>query len=156
MAGGPIVRKPLSVRAMTSRTIDQRIALRFPRLAALGRRLLVRLPPRSRIRQALVWRSTRLGYEAFNRRDFEAVLINYGRDAEFHPPQEAAAGGLVERSYKGHAGFHEYFTEFLSVWGAYTAEPLELIDLGDRPCSASCVDEGRRARPLSGSRTRRS
>jgi ketosteroid isomerase-like protein len=127
-----VVRKPLSVQADSQRTLDQRLALRLPRLVALGNRLLVRLPPRSRLRQALVWRAVRLGYEAFNRRDFEAVLINFHHDFQFFPPRQTVAAGILESSYGGHDGFHRAFGEWLTAWGAYWVEPRELIDLGDR------------------------
>jgi ketosteroid isomerase-like protein len=127
-----VVRKPLSVRVDSRRTLDQRLALRLPRLASLGNRLLVRLPPKSRLRQALVWRAVRLGYEAFNRRDFEAVLINFHHDFQFFPPRRTVAGGILESSYRGHDGFRTAFGEWLTAWGAYRVEPRELIDLGDR------------------------
>ena len=51
-----IVRKPLGVRERSRRTLDERLSLRFPRLAAafLGR--IGKLPPGSRLRQAALWR----------------------------------------------------------------------------------------------------
>ena len=59
-----VVRKALRVRERSSRTLDQRLGLRFPRLgAASGRltgRLIGRLSPRSRLRQAALWRGVRL------------------------------------------------------------------------------------------------
>jgi hypothetical protein len=55
-----IVRKPLQVRERSSRTLDQRLFLRFPRLATASFRLITKLPPGSRLRQAVVWRAARL------------------------------------------------------------------------------------------------
>jgi hypothetical protein len=78
-----VVRKPLQVRERSSRTLDQRLALGFPRLAAASARLLLgKLPPGSRLRQAALWRATRLGLEAYNRRDMEAVGISYAEALE--------------------------------------------------------------------------
>jgi hypothetical protein len=51
-----VVRKPLRVREPSSRTLDQQLLLRLPRLVARYGRLVGRLPPRSRLRHAVVWR----------------------------------------------------------------------------------------------------
>ena len=67
MSQREIVRKPLSVRTPAKRPLDQRLALRLPKLAARATRLVNRLPPRSHLRQAVVWRAVQLAYEAFNR-----------------------------------------------------------------------------------------
>jgi len=80
----------------------------------------------------LGWRAVRLGYEAFNRRDFDAVLINYHREVQLIPPTALVQAGVVESSYRGHDGYRRYFREWLSAWGAYRGETQELIDLGDR------------------------
>jgi ketosteroid isomerase-like protein len=130
-----IVRKPLSVRERSSRTLDQRLALCFPRVLGADGRLFGRLPPRSRLRQAVVWRGVRLGLEAFNRRDLDAALAaaNYARDFEYHPPREFVAAGFFEPSYRGPAGYRKYMAAWSDVFGAdLRLEPVELIDLGDR------------------------
>jgi ketosteroid isomerase-like protein len=129
-----IVRKPLRVRERSNRTLDQRLALRFPRLNSSYRRLLGRLPPSSRLRQAGVWRAARLGTEAFNRGDLDAFLLGYHPNCEFHPPREFVEAGLMEPCYRGPAGYRGGFASAWSEgWGADTRlEPVELIDLGDR------------------------
>jgi uncharacterized protein len=127
-----IVRQPLAVSERSSRTLDQRLALRFPWLAAAIARLVGRLAPTSRIRQALVSRNARLGAEAFNRRDFEALLLIYHPEAEFRAPRALAESSVVKASYHGHDGYMEFFREWLSAWGDYRLRPRELIDLGDR------------------------
>ena len=70
-----VVRKPLRVREQSSRTLDQRLALRFPSLFPGFARRISSLPPGSRLRQASLWRAARLALEAYNRRDLEAVVI---------------------------------------------------------------------------------
>jgi hypothetical protein len=77
-----VVRKPLRVRERSSRTLDQRVFLRFPWLAATSFRLTARLPLGSRIRQAALWRGVRLAVEAYNRRDLDVVVIGYHADLE--------------------------------------------------------------------------
>jgi ketosteroid isomerase-like protein len=128
-----VVRKPLRVGEGSRRPLDQRLTLRFPRLAdAYTRFVIARLPPTSRFRQAAVWRASRLGMEAFNRRDVEAA-VSYGRpDFEFEAPREFVEVGF-DRSYRGAAGFRKYMSTWSEVFGPdLRVEPVELIDAGDR------------------------
>ena len=127
------VRKPLSVRARSRRTLDQRVSLRFPRLADASFRLIGRLPPSSRLRQAAVWRSLRLSLEAYNRRDLEVVAIGFHPDLRYYPYREFVEAGLAEPCYHGPLGYRAYIEGTYEVWGAdVRLEPIELIDLGDR------------------------
>jgi ketosteroid isomerase-like protein len=128
-----IVRKPLRVRERSSRTLDQRLSLRFPRLAAANARLIGKLPPGSRLRQAAVWRSTRLVLEAYNRRDLDAVVIGWHSEFEYHPGREWVEAGLVEACYRGLEGYRKYVAGVDEVWGGENyLKPVELIDLGER------------------------
>ena len=128
-----VVRKPLRVREQSRRTLDQRLALRFPRVAAMQARLIGRLSPRSRLRQAAVWRGTRLAAEAFNRGDLDVYLLAFHPDCEWHPLPEFIEAGFAEPSYRGLAGFRVYWTAVSDVWGSeLNFQPVELIDAGDR------------------------
>ena len=127
-----VVRKPVAASGRSGRTLDQRLALRFPRLAPASARMFGRLPPTSRIRQALLSRTIRLNADAFNRRDFKALLLSYHPEAEFRAPRILAESNILQPSYRGYAGFVEFFREWLSAWGDYRMRPLEFIDLGDR------------------------
>jgi ketosteroid isomerase-like protein len=124
---------PLHVREHSRRTLDQRLSLRFPRLAAAGFRLLGRLPPSSRVRRAALRRAAQLGMEAYNRRDLDAVAIAFHPDLEYYPYREFVEAALAEPCYHGPAGYHEYIGATYDVWGANVRlEGTELIDLGDR------------------------
>jgi ketosteroid isomerase-like protein len=128
-----IVRKPLRVRERSRRTFDQRMALRFPRWAAAGARVIGRLPPSSRLRQAMLRRAARLAAEALNRRDIDAILVTYDADYEFQPAREFVEGGFMPPCYRGPAGYHEFVSDWSDVWGDdLRLEPLEVIDLGAR------------------------
>ena len=128
-----VVRHGLRVREGSSRTLDQRLSLRFPRLAALSSRLIARLPPSSRLRQAALRRVARLGVEAYNRRDLEAVAIGYHQDLEYYPYREFVEAALAEPCYHGPAGYQAYIAATYEVWGTdVRLEPTELIDLGDQ------------------------
>jgi ketosteroid isomerase-like protein len=128
-----VVRKPLRAGARSSRTLDQRVSLRFPRLAAASFRLIARLPPTSRLRQAALWRGMRLATEAYNRGDLDAVAIAYHPDLEYYPYREFVEAALAESCYRGPSGYRAYITATYEVWGAgVQLHPTELIDLGDR------------------------
>jgi ketosteroid isomerase-like protein len=128
-----VVRNALRAREGSSRTLDQRLALRFPVLLRAYARLFGMLPPASRLRQALLARGARLTAEALNRRDVDAVVRGYRPDYEFHPPHEFVDSGFMPRCYHGPAGYHEFVSDWSDVWGTdLRVEPLEIIDLGPR------------------------
>ena len=128
-----IVRKPLAVRPRPGRTVGQRLYIRFPQLGQAFARTVDALPPRSRLRQAMVWRAFQFATEALNRRDLDAALIAYRPDRELYPPREWVGAGFVESCYRGPEGFRRYLSELDQVWGVnLRVEPAELIDVGDR------------------------
>jgi ketosteroid isomerase-like protein len=133
MSSDHIVRMPLRVRERSSRTLDQRLALRFPRLVAAGSRLMGRLPLGSRIRRAVLSRTIRLAVEAYNRRDLDAVALGFHPDLEYYPYRDFVEAGLAEPCYHGPSGYKAYIATTVEVWGGdVLLTPTELIDLGDR------------------------
>ena len=128
-----MVRRPLRVRENTSRTLDQRLAIRIPALSRATLRLLSRLPPRSRLRQALLWPAVRRGIEAYNRRDLDAAAVGFHPRLEYHPYREFVEAGLTESSYHGPEGYKAYIRATYEVWGGEVRlYPTELIDMGDQ------------------------
>jgi hypothetical protein len=126
-----VVRRPLPVHERSTRTVDQRLLLRFPRLAHTSARHLDRLPPSSGLRQAILYRASRLGIEAFHRRDYDVILLSHHTDCEYRPPREMIEAGLVQSCYRGPAGYRELMSDW-SHAGELHLEDVELIDLGDR------------------------
>jgi hypothetical protein len=90
-----IIRQPIAVRAHSRRHLEERLALRFPRALTFLGRAVWRLPPRSRLRQALLRRAMRLALEATNRGDYEATFgALYDPDCEaIYPAKMVAVGG---------------------------------------------------------------
>jgi hypothetical protein len=128
-----VVRKSLRARERSSRTLDQRLLLRFPRLTVAYLRLIDKLPPGSRLRQAAVWRGVRLGLEAYNRRDLEAAVIGWHPEFEYHPGRDWVEAGLVEPCYRGLQGYRRYVAIADEISGGELyLRPVELIDLGER------------------------
>jgi ketosteroid isomerase-like protein len=127
------VRQPVSVRAGSRRTLDQHLTLRFPSLATPLLALFARLPPESGIRRRLAARTVRQAFEAYNRRDLEAVTIGFHPEVEWRPYREFVEAGLAEPVYRGPAGYRAYIEATQEVWGdEVRVEPTALIDLGDR------------------------
>jgi ketosteroid isomerase-like protein len=127
------VRQPFTVRERSHRTLDQRLALRFPRLLAPLLRLVAKLPPRSRLRQAAMLRALRQGIEAYNRRDMAAVGIAYHPEFEYHPARNFVEAGLLEPSYRGIEGHTAYVAGTAEVFGTEVyVKPTELVDFGQR------------------------
>jgi ketosteroid isomerase-like protein len=71
--------------------------------------------------------------EAYNRRDLEAVAINYHPQFEYCPGRSWVEAGLAEPSYLGLEGYRRYVATTAEVWGGEIyVKPTELIDLGQQ------------------------
>ena len=129
-----VVRKPVTVGAQSRPSIEERLILPFPRFSeflirALGR-LWDRLPSRSRLRKAILRRYIRVGFDAINRDDFEAVAALYHPNVEFITPPELAGLGFDARIH----GLQERIRvqrTWNAEWGGFRFEPKEIIDPSD-------------------------
>lgn len=128
-----VVRTPLQVRERSRRTLDQRLMIRFPRLAAASVRFIGNRPPSSRLRQAALSRAVRLAAEAYNRRDLDAVVVTYHPELEYRPARSWVEAGFFEPCYHGRDGYREYVAITAEVFGGEVYfMPVELVDLGER------------------------
>jgi ketosteroid isomerase-like protein len=125
-----VVRQPLTLRGHTHRRLEERLALRFPRALALLVGSVLRLPPRSWLRQAFVRRAAQLGFEALNRGDVEPAFALYHPDVELNLPKEFVGLGLdpPERGREERVRFERKWN---AEWGTLGYELDEVIDLGD-------------------------
>jgi ketosteroid isomerase-like protein len=116
-----------------SRNLAERVMVRFPalyrRLAALAQR---RLNPRSRLRRVILRGSNISGWAAFNRGDFELMLVRYAPDVEFEfDPGEQTLG--LSGTFRGHEAMAKALAEqYFEGWGQFALEPAYVLDLGDR------------------------
>ena len=69
-------------------------------------------------------------FEAFGRRDNDAVLAAYDPEIEWNMDGYQAWPG--KRSYRGVEGLQEFFRDWLQDFDEYTSDALDPIDLGDR------------------------
>jgi ketosteroid isomerase-like protein len=128
-----IVRSPLRPRKRTSRTLDQRLLVRFPRLAVANSRRIAKLPPTSSLRRSTLCRASELALNAYNRRDLEAVVLGSHPDFEFHPGKNWVEAGFVEPCYYGFEGYRSYIANADEIWeGQNLLSPVELLDAGNR------------------------
>ena len=80
-----------------------------------------------------MWRNARLGLEAYNRRDLDAVVIACHPEFEWCPDRSWVEAGLMEPCYRGAEGYRKYVATTAEVFaGEVHVKPLELIDLGER------------------------
>jgi ketosteroid isomerase-like protein len=124
-----VVRQRVAVRPRSRRRLEERLGLRFPAVLALLSRAFWRLPPRSRLRRAIVRRVVQLAYEATNRGDYEAAFGLYDPDAELIVPPQFTTLGLDTR-YRGRQDRIDFQRRWTAEWGEVRFEPEEVIDLG--------------------------
>jgi ketosteroid isomerase-like protein len=125
-----MVRQPVAVATRSRRRLEERVGLRFPRVMAFLDGLLWRLPPRSRLRQAVLRRLIQLGHEALNRGDFEAAFARYDPHIELVSDSRLMGLGF-DGVYRGHAERVRFQQRWVAEWGDFRFEPQELIDFGD-------------------------
>lgn len=115
------------------RTLDEAVAVRFPRLLNLAAKRAARLSPESRTRRYLFARRTMQGYQAVNRGDLAVLLAVYHEDAVV---SFDSSGGLVPPDlageHHGHEGFRRLWDAWRAAWQELEVRPLQLIDVGDR------------------------
>src|SRR5919197_1500614 len=103
-----VVTRVAPLQGRRRRTIEERLLVRWPALARVGGRLIMRLPKRSRLRRTAIARRVRQLAEAFNRGDWEwALVVGYSADLEVVTAKDEAAvpfGADIEDVYRGHQG----------------------------------------------------
>jgi ketosteroid isomerase-like protein len=126
----PVRQRMPPLRTGTHRRLAERLALRFPRGLDLLVKWVQRLPPRSRIRQAVFRRAVRWGFEASNREDQEATFMLYHPDCESLFPTQMATIG--EPGTRGREERISWEQRWRTEWGDFRYAPEEFIDLGDQ------------------------
>ena len=121
---------PMTTAAHGRRRLEERLAVRYPRLFDSFLRATWRLP-RSRLRRALIHRLVRIGWEAFNREDLEVAFLPYHPNCQSIFPSEMATIGLEPGTYDRDERVR-FQKRVIDEWEEMRFEPSELIDFGDR------------------------
>jgi ketosteroid isomerase-like protein len=72
-------------------------------------------------------RTVRRAYEAFNRRDVEALLATLHPEMEWHPLLGELGGGV----YRGHEGVRRLVSEVYETWERFRIDVDDVIDAGE-------------------------
>jgi ketosteroid isomerase-like protein len=126
-----VVRTPIGpdARLPTRRTLDERLMVRWPGAWAAFSRAVLALPPRSRLRRALLRRNALSGWGAWVRGDLDLCLVRFAPDYHYDAPQEWLIAGMPS-IYRGHAGLREWAADLHEAWEFLDHTPLELVDAG--------------------------
>jgi ketosteroid isomerase-like protein len=116
------------LRDRSRRSLLDQVGVRLPRIARPIRVGVLRLSPRSRLRRVILAKAIRDNAEAFNRRDYEALVAGFDREITL-----ATGDAFPETNvYRGHEGMRDFLAMVEEVWRDYRIEPETLIDLGGR------------------------
>jgi hypothetical protein len=126
-----VVRTPIGpdARLPTRRTLDDRLTVRWPGAWAALSRATNRLPPRSRLRRALLRRNALSGWGAWVREDLDLCLVRFAPDLHYDAPPEWLIAGMPS-VYRGHAGLRQWSADLREAWEFLDHTPLELVDAG--------------------------
>jgi hypothetical protein len=116
-------------RLPTRRTLEEKLMVRWPAGWAALSRAVNRLPPRSRLRRALLRRSALSGWGAWVRGDLDLCLVRFAPDYHYDPPKEWLVAGMPS-VYRGHAGLRQWAADLHEAWEFLDHKPLELVDAG--------------------------
>ena len=131
LRGARIALPRLSKRATQRRSMDQRLYVRYPALYRLLAHSGMRLPARSRLRRLMLARTVALAYAAANRRDFDAVLMGWDPESEYHPSGDLLPPDL-ETAFYGHDGYRKLWRYWLDAFEDIRWDPEEILDFGDK------------------------
>ena len=132
MPDAVVTRVPAVRPRRKSRTLEERLMVRFPRAFQRQFAAAIRLlPRRSRLRRVLLRRAVVSGWASANRGDFDVMLVRYAPDVEitFDPSFEPL--GLTG-PYRGHDGVIEMIRGIEDAWPTWELKPVAAVDLGDR------------------------
>jgi len=88
------------------------------------------MPPRSRLRRALLRRNALSGWGAWVRGDLDLCVVRFAPDYHYDAPPEWLIAGMPS-VYRGHKGLREWSTELREAWEFVDHTPLEIVDAGD-------------------------
>jgi ketosteroid isomerase-like protein len=115
---------------MTGRTLDQRIAVRWPAVAQRATASILRLPRGSRLRRTLLERAARAGYEAWNRADLEPARASADAEIEVHfrhggphPPVG------MDDVYYGPDGYCRSMEEWAGAWRNWRVDVEDVVEV---------------------------
>jgi SnoaL-like protein len=117
-------------RTKSQRTIAERAGLRWPSMAQRTMRSVLRLPPGSRVRRAMLQRAARIAFLTWNRGDFELVPNVDDPEVETHITQGTRVAVGLDEVYYGPEGHCRAMEVWNEAWREWDAEIDEIIEEG--------------------------
>jgi hypothetical protein len=115
-----------------SRTLDERLTVRFPAASRRLNAFLQRVRPGSRARRLVLARAITRAYAAANRHDFELILaLNDPQRYEYRPSPDLLPPDM-EAVYRGPDGYRRFWKLWLDAFEDIRWDPEEILDFGDR------------------------
>jgi ketosteroid isomerase-like protein len=114
------------------RGFDERLMLVAPAATRRLRAGLSKAPVGSKRRRAALTRAVRTGYAATNRDDYAVMRASVHPEGEFYPPSHGDAALGFDPVYRGPEGFVAFVQQWKSGFSAFTYEPREIADAGER------------------------
>ena len=124
-----VVRYPLTVRATSGRRLDERLALRFPRVTVFLAHAVLRLPGRSRLRRALTVHAFQRAIEARNRYDSEVWLVAHHPECRVSFTEEFRSLG-IEPDHSSREARIRFEEAWRDEWGELRLAPELAITIG--------------------------
>jgi hypothetical protein len=115
-------------QAKAQRTIVERVGVRWPSMARRTTRWVLRLPPGSRVRRAMLQRVARIAFLSWNRGDFALVPSIDDPEVETHIVQGDRSPIGLDAVYYGPDGHCRAMEVWNDAWREWDAEIDEVID----------------------------
>jgi ketosteroid isomerase-like protein len=123
--------RPTGDSASQRRTLDERVAIRFPAFSRLLGAAFMRLSPRSRLRQLILARRIQQAYAAQTRRDYDSVLAGWNPECEYRPSRDLMPPDL-DAAFYGHDGMRQLWRYWRDAFEDIRWDPEEIEDFGDK------------------------
>src|SRR5437867_8602144 len=113
--------------------LNERLLLRFPRLASAVRSMVFHLPVGSRPRRAILSTACRHGFDALRRGEYEAMAAICHSEVEtIYMTAPGETVGDLETEYRTREGLIQSLRSWSEAWSDWAFEPNEMLDFGDR------------------------
>jgi ketosteroid isomerase-like protein len=117
-------------QAKGQRTVVERASIRWPRMARRTARSVLRLPPGSRPRNAMLRRAAEIAFLAWNRGDFALVPNIDDPEVETHMSVGSDSVPGLDAIYYGPEGHCRAMELWNEAWQKWDAEIDEVIEEG--------------------------
>jgi ketosteroid isomerase-like protein len=117
-------------RIKSRRTIEERVWVHWPSMARRTMRRVLRLPPGSRVRRAMLRRAARIIFLSWNRGDFALVPSIDDPEVETRLTVGSNVVMGVDPVYYGPEGHCRVMEDWNEAWQEWDAEIEEIIEEG--------------------------